>query len=228
MVDPKDAMGEGVEESSVVAHTNDCAACFCEELLEPEGGFKVEMVGRLIQQQNVGLIDEGLRKGGAAQLAAAEMPHRRFGIEAEWGDDHIGTVVEFLAALIGGQAVHDEIAHGLCGLEIDLLREVADAGARQQEAFSRIGLEFLHDEAHQRGFASAIAADEADFIAFADMQVHARKQQARTHCQVNIFHSEKYAPSHRRDVKQPPCKRNGFGYFPRSMKKPVGRSIVSR
>ena len=50
-----------VEQVAVVADQQDGARIGLEEALEPQGGLEVEMVGRLVQQQQVGLGEQHRR-----------------------------------------------------------------------------------------------------------------------------------------------------------------------
>ena len=48
-------------------------------MLEPGHRFRVEMVGRLVEEQQVGLLQEQAAERHAAALAARERRHRRLG-----------------------------------------------------------------------------------------------------------------------------------------------------
>jgi hypothetical protein len=102
------------------------------------------MVGRLIEQQHVRLIHKRLCQGRTAQLPAREVAHGCFGVKAKGRDDDIRPVGEFFAAIRFGEAMHHKFTHRLVWLKIDLLRKVANACTGQQEAFARIGLEFMN------------------------------------------------------------------------------------
>ncbi len=49
-----------VEEVPVMGNDEDEVFKFCQEILQPHDGFDVEVVGRLIKQQDVGIAKEGL------------------------------------------------------------------------------------------------------------------------------------------------------------------------
>ena len=55
---------------------DDRAGVLAQRLLEPLDRFGVEVVGRLVQQQQVGLFQQGHAQGHAAPLAAGELSHR--------------------------------------------------------------------------------------------------------------------------------------------------------
>ena len=51
-----------VEEVSVVGYDDDCSEVFREELLEPPYCIYVEVVSRLVEENDVGVAEESLRK----------------------------------------------------------------------------------------------------------------------------------------------------------------------
>ena len=61
------------EEAPVVADDDDRRAAAGEIALEPFDGGKIEMVGRLVEQQDVGIGREHARERGAPRLAAGEL-----------------------------------------------------------------------------------------------------------------------------------------------------------
>lgn len=67
-VDLGDPLRDVVEEVAVVGDGDDGAGVALEVLLEPEDGLGVEVVGGLVEQQQVGLLQEQActgRRGGA-------------------------------------------------------------------------------------------------------------------------------------------------------------------
>ena len=47
----------------------------CEEVLEPVDGVEIEVVGGLVEEQGLGLAEEGLREQDADFLAALKLAH---------------------------------------------------------------------------------------------------------------------------------------------------------
>ena len=70
-------LGDVVEEVAVVGHQHDAAGVVLEIALEPGDRLRVEMVGRLVEQQDVGLGEQQLGQGDAPLLAARELRHFR-------------------------------------------------------------------------------------------------------------------------------------------------------
>ena len=68
--------GDIVEEVAVVGDDQHGAGEFAQMLFEPGHGFGVEMVGRLVEQQQVGLAQQQRAERHAALLAARELVDR--------------------------------------------------------------------------------------------------------------------------------------------------------
>jgi hypothetical protein len=77
-VDLGDPFGDVVEEVPIVRDRDDRAGVGLEVLLEPQHGFRVEVVRRLVEEQQVRLLQQQLAQGHAAALTAGE--HRDLGI----------------------------------------------------------------------------------------------------------------------------------------------------
>src|SRR5690606_16698002 len=75
-VEFEDPAGDLVEEIPVVGDDEDRALVFDEVFLEPGDGLGVEMVGGLVEQQEVGGLEQQPAEGDAALLAAGEIVDR--------------------------------------------------------------------------------------------------------------------------------------------------------
>ncbi len=62
--------GDVVEEIAVMGDRDDRAGIILQMMFEPGHRFGVEMVGRLVEQQNVGLLQQQAAQGHTAALAA--------------------------------------------------------------------------------------------------------------------------------------------------------------
>ena len=70
-IELEDPAGDVVEEVAVVRDRDDRARVLLQERLEPRHRFGVEVVGRLVEQQQVGLLQQQAAQRDAALLAAA-------------------------------------------------------------------------------------------------------------------------------------------------------------
>ena len=74
-VELEDPAGDVVEEVAVVGHGDDGALVLLEVALEPGDRLGVEVVGRLVEQQQVGRAEQQPAERDAAALAAGELGH---------------------------------------------------------------------------------------------------------------------------------------------------------
>ena len=74
-VELQNPLGDVVEEVAIVRDGDDRAVIFGQVPLEPVDGFGVEMVRRLVEQQQVGLLQQHLAQRHAPPLAAGERCH---------------------------------------------------------------------------------------------------------------------------------------------------------
>ena len=81
-VDLADPLGHIIEEVAVVRDRHDGAGVAVQELLEPEHRLGVEVVGGLVEQQQVGGLEQQAAQGDAATLAAGEDGDGRVGVGA--------------------------------------------------------------------------------------------------------------------------------------------------
>ncbi len=83
----EDPVGQACQERAVVADDQDSGVETEEVVLQPAGGLEVEVVGRLVEEEDVGGGHELAGQRDAAPLATAEGGHqlgaRRLGVEAE-------------------------------------------------------------------------------------------------------------------------------------------------
>ncbi len=74
-VELQNPLGDVVEEVAIVRDGDDGAGILGQVPLEPEHAFGVEVVRRLVEQQQVGLLQQNLAQGDAPPLAAGELRH---------------------------------------------------------------------------------------------------------------------------------------------------------
>ncbi len=137
-VEFEDPLGRVVEEVAIMRDRDDGAGEFLQELLEPFDRFGVEMVGRLVEQQHVGLRQQQAAERDAALLAARQRLDLRFprrqaqGVGGDFeralermavvrGDDRLETL------LLGGELVEIGAFLGIGGIDgIELLLRIGD------------------------------------------------------------------------------------------------------
>ena len=198
-----DARGDVLEEVAIVRDEDHRAGEGAQEFLQPRDGRGVEMIGRLVEQQQVRLPGERAAERHAALLAARERADRcierrraqSVGLGANAGVEvpavgvldaveHVGQLV--LGALAGfvaaepfhdvGGAGFDVLADRLPILQLELLRQVAHAQAAAARDLARVRPERPGEDLEERGLARAVASDEADLLTRRDRQAHALEE----------------------------------------------------
>ena len=139
-------------------------------VLQQFDGQDVEVVGRLVQQQQVGLFGEGLGQGGATGLAAGQALRGFFGVQTEGGQPALGRPGLGLA----GRGV---VQKGFAG-DVRFLRHIGETDGGLDRTVAAVGLDQAHDHLHQGGLAGAVAADEGRAAARFDREVDAVEEGA--------------------------------------------------
>ena len=98
---------------------------------QPDDAGQVEMVGRLVEQQQVGPADQFAGQGQPLAPAAGEDVGRLVGVgEADLGERDGGAGFAFVVLdRLVGEGGEQHVADGLAGGEDVVLGEVAEAGA---------------------------------------------------------------------------------------------------
>ena len=173
------AGAEGVQESTVVGDDDEAAGVACEVVLEPEESFEIEMVRRLVEEEQRGFGDEEAGEVGAHDPAAGEGFGEFVGVvgfETEAVEDFAGAGFEGVVdvvVVIGGLeffAGGRDVENGLVAGGGGLLREVAEVGAAFPLDGAGVGFFLAEDEAEEGGLAGAVGADEAEAVGAGDEQ----------------------------------------------------------
>src|SRR5579883_3522160 len=90
-------------------------------------------------------------------------------------------------------------AHRGVSAKIRLLGQIAERYSGLKEARSPVRLDETGRDFHQRGFAGAVAADDADAVSFPQLQIRIRKQGRAAEGQFDILKRKQQA-SHRAGV----------------------------
>ena len=187
----QDGRDGAVQQLAVVADDEDGVGVVAQIVLEPQRAFEVEIVGGLVEQQQVGL---GEQHGGERHAHAPAAGVFRAGpllgrlVEAETGQDACGPrrggmgadVAEALvdvgdaAGIVRRFRLGEQARAFAVGGEHELdqalrsarrfLRHPADAGGAGNIDAAVVGLQLARDQAQQRGLARAVAPDEADLV----------------------------------------------------------------
>jgi hypothetical protein len=134
VVDVHDVGADHVEEIAVVGNDDHEVFEVGEEVGEPSNRLGVQVVGRLIEQQHVGIAEEGLRKQHLHLLRAAKFLHAH--VMEGFADAHVAE--EFCGIAFGRPAAHlaelvfevsgaEHVGFGSIGIVVDRLLLLHDA-----------------------------------------------------------------------------------------------------
>ena len=201
-----------VEEAAIVADQDQGAAVIAQKPLQPQGGFEVEMIGRLVEQQQVGLGEEDRGERDAHPPAARQIGNRpalHRVVEAEPGEDAGGPARRRMGIdldepgldLGGAQRLRPGLPLGeqagalIIGGEDRFeraslaarrfLRQETDPVPARQLDRPAIRLQDAPDQVQQGRFAGAVAPDQPDLAALGELRARLVEQNppADTVCQ---------------------------------------------
>ncbi len=143
---------------------------------QPGNAFDVEVVGGLIEDEEVGVGNERPGERDAPPLPSGESPDR--GIETadrgtlviaeEPGDDLPDCGLA--GPLVLGGVSDDDVTHGRRGVELVILGDPSQPQFTRMGASSRVQGAAAGEDIEQGGFPAAVAANDADRFAGADAE----------------------------------------------------------
>ena len=180
-VEPNRRSREIAEQPAVMADEHERRARFREPALQPFDGDDVEMVGGLVEQQQLGFGRQRPGDRRAPRLAAGKMAGVGVGVEPGLIEQRAGAIGLGLVEAMRGEIER----RGEAG-EVRGLFEIGHRQARLHEALARIGRDLAGGDAQQRRFAGAVAADQRDALARRDRQLRAGEQRRDAEREVDV------------------------------------------
>ena len=196
-IEMQDLVDRRVEQVAIMADDDHGARIVRQMIFEPQRALEVEIVGRLVQQQQVGRREQRRGERNAHPPAAGKFlasarlirgrkseaaedrsgaGGRRMGVDV----DQPGLDIRDPVRIVGGVGFPQQRIALEVGLEHDLdqafrpvrgfLGEAADAPARRDRDGTAFDRQFAADRRKQRRFADPVAADEADAGARHDLR----------------------------------------------------------
>ena len=141
---------------------------------QPGDTFDVEVVGGLIEEQDIGVVDEELGQGEAAALATGLASHGRLeptesgGIQPaeQTGEDVADARVARPDVLL--EVAEHDLTHGRRGVERVVLGQDPDGAAAEPGDPAAVHGELTREDPQQRRLAATVASDDADEVAAGD------------------------------------------------------------
>ena len=152
-------------------------------------GGDVEMVGRLVHEQDVGVTGKAAGDGRPAQLAARQARGIGLGVEAHLRQLGLGAIAVF-------QSVGGKIDQRGIGREVRLLGDEGRHAAGLDPDLAGIGLDDPGHKLHQGRLARAVAPDQRAALAFRQRELHAGKQRAPAKGELDIGEGEEGRTGH--------------------------------
>ncbi len=180
-VEPNGRARQVRQEAPVMADDHQSGAALAKILFQPLDGGQIEMVGWLVEQQNVGIGGERAGERSAAGFAAGQVAGVFRAGQAEFLDQIAGEVMVVLV----GQPAFDKGERCVVAGKIRLLRQIAHHRARLHEDSAAVGLDQFGGDFQQGRLAGAIAADQRDPLAGRYRQVGAGQQRRAAKGQFN-------------------------------------------
>ena len=181
-IEPQGLARQPGEKGAVVADRDEGAGVAREPAFEPVDCGEVEVVGRLVEQQHVGVLRERAGDRGAAPLAARGARGLAAHVDAELVGDR-GDLM-----LGRGIGAVDRIVHQRReAAEIGFLFEQHDMRAGDDRALALVGVDAAGEQLQQRRLARAVAADQREPVALADIDVEILEQPAAALHQAEAF-----------------------------------------
>src|SRR5271168_201689 len=165
-------IGDIFQEVAVVTDDHTSEGSVLQQRFKPFNSGEIEMIGRLVQKQNIRLLDKRFGNRQAFLPAAGERRSVDIKIfEAGAAERFLGAkgAVRFRHAgfLQGG---FDYRVSGFSGGEFRNLRDAAQPGAFANGYVAAIGLHASVEYFEECGFTGTVGADQADAIAFGDSE----------------------------------------------------------
>ena len=162
---------------------------------QPGYGAHVEVVGRLVEGEDVPVADKQPRQVDAAALPARKRPDLRLpGDVAQQRGDHRADAGVARPLMLGGVA-HDAVAHGVPVPQPVLLAQDADPRAPAHRDAAVVRLEQARHDREQRRLAVAVLAHDPDAVALGQAEAHARQHLPGRVFDMDVFATDEH--SHR-------------------------------
>ncbi len=206
MLDVDDPIDHAIEKLAVVGDEQQRPGIVAQPVFQPQDGVEVEVVGRLVEQQEIGAAHERLRHVETNPPAARERAHRTRFIrrgEAESMQEPPGPAASVIPAdacktcmqltqpmaVVAGFGLSDGALDGsqfrvTVQHEFDrgrfggqqFLRDVGESEVRWHLERAGIGLQLTADQRQETGLAAAVLAGNADLLAAEQTESGAGKQ----------------------------------------------------
>ena len=181
------------QKRAIMRHEKQAGFLREQKLFEPQNALDIQMIRRLIQQQQIRLTGQRTSQQHATFQTARQRPELRRGCELQFLDEVIDAHVAlpvFLVLALGTQPRRDDVGHRANNVRRHFLRESREQRAGLAKHRARVGLNLARDGFHQRGFARAVASDQTQAFARIDLEIYLVQDRRTTKAEINIKETE--------------------------------------
>ncbi len=187
-VEPDGGAADPLQETPVVRDHDERGGRADEFVFQPLDHGKVEMVGRLVEQQDVGFRRHDAGKCGAPRLAAGQF----FGLFLAGQPEMFHEIGRTVRIVGGTEARLDIGADGGEAVHVRHLRQIADGCGRLAEDLAVLRLDLAGGDLQQRRFSRTVAADQRDAVAGRRRQFGAVEQRRAAERQHDAVERQKW------------------------------------
>src|SRR6185437_3588528 len=169
-----------LQEIAIVADQEERESRVLQQLFEPEDAFDIEMIGRLIEQQQIGFGYELACDGETFLPAAGEGFDRLLEVlEAHpTQKSHRARFALMFIERLFGEGVDDDLLNRFAGGESIFLRHISEAKLPAHRELAFIGLLEAGDDFQQRRFSRAVGTNEASAVFIIEADGNAIEQKS--------------------------------------------------
>jgi hypothetical protein len=168
-IEPHSRLGEAFQEAAVMADEHHGRAGGLERRLQALYGYHVEMVGRLIEQQDIGFRCKNAGKRCAPTFSTGESCWLLLPRQAET----LQQIARTVRIVARSEPRLDEVARGCEAGKVGCLRQIADRHRRLHEAAAVIRLDQASGDFEQRRFARTVPSHQAQTLGRTDRELGA-------------------------------------------------------
>ena len=186
-IEPQRGSGNALQQPAVMADQHDPGFHARQLFFQPLDAGEVEVVGGLVEEQNIGFGGQNARQGGAAGLPAGQGRGVLRAGETELFEQISGAVV------IGGGTVEPGLhirQRGGKTVEVRLLRQIPDGRAGLCKAAAGIGRDRSGGHFQQGGFTGAVSPDQANAVPGGHAKASAGQQRRGAKGEVDVLQEE--------------------------------------
>ena len=166
-----------VEEIAVVGHHKQGKVGTRQISLQPNNHLQVEMVGRLIEQQEVGIVKQSVCQGHAFLLSTAKLSHGLLQVcDVQLGQYLLGSQHLLFVALM----VEASIEHRFLGVELRRLLQETDAQVVAPNDGTALVALMSGEDRHERWLARSVLGNQSHLLSFGDRKRNILKQDPRS------------------------------------------------